>query len=216
MAKGQSNLSDELIQLGSPKRTIYALCTVVCALFVMTSCSKSDDEKGGINNDNFSSEVTTVASKETIQKMAVGKATIYGGTTPPEVKLPSGFLFHTGEIMLSHTTLGDKNPIINKIQDGFFYRFYNQNGSKLKVDYFNQSGRTYAANGVDAVISGEGNKFTIFFLNKERDLVALSGEFTGDAIKDFQQSVINKVEEPIGTVRVFKSKSGYAESTREF
>ena len=98
----------------------------------------------------------------------------------------------------------------------FFYRFYNQNGSKLKVDYFNQSGRTYAANSVDAVISREGNKFTIFFLNKERDLVALSGEFTGDAIKDFQQSVINKVEEPIGTVRVFKSKSGYAESTREF
>jgi len=109
--------------------------------------------------------------------MAAGKATIYGGTTPPEVKLPSGFLFHTGEIVLSHTTLGDKDPIINKVQDGFFYRFYNQNGSKLKVDYFNQSGRTYAANGV---------------------------------------SVINKVEEPIGTVRVFKSKSGYAESTREF
>ena len=201
------------------KRTIYALCTVVCALFVMTSCSKSDDDnkgEGGINNNNFSSEVTAVASKETIQKMAAGKATIYGGTTPPEVKLPSGFLFHTGEIVLSHTTLGDKDPIINKVQDGFFYRFYNQNGSKLKVDYRNHAGGTYAANGVNAVISGEGNKFTIFFLNKERDLVALSGEFTGDAIKDFQQSVINKVEEPIGTVRVFKSKSGYAESTREF
>ena len=178
------------------KRTIYALCTMVCALFVMTSCSKSDDDKGsngGIVNNNFSSEVTAVASKETIQKMATGGATIYGGTTPPEVKLPSGFLFHTGEIVLSHTTLGDKDPIINKIQDGFFYRFYNQKGSKLKVDYFNQSGRTYAANGVDAVISGEGNKFTIFFLNKERDLVALSGEFTGDAIKDFQQSVIKLI-----------------------
>ena len=199
------------------KRTIYALCTVVCALLLMTSCSKSDDEKGGgIKNNNFSNEVTAVASKDLIQKMATGGATIYGGTTPPEVKLPSGFLFHTGEIVLSHTTLGDKDPIINKIQDGFFYRFYNQNGSKLKVDYFNQSGGTYAARGVDAVISGEGNNFTIFFLNKERDLVALSGEFTGDAIKDFQQSVINKVEEPIGTVRVFKSKSGYAESTREF
>ena len=192
---------------------------MVCALFVMTSCSKSDDDKGGnggIVNNNFSSEVTNVASKETIQKMAAGKATIYGGTTPPEVKLPSGFLFHTGEIVLSHTTLGDKDPIINKVQDAFFYRFYNQNGSKLKVDYFNQSGRTYAANSVDAVISREGNKFTIFFLNKERDLVALSGEFTGDAIKDFQQSVINKVEEPIGTVRVFKSKDGYAGSTCEF
>ena len=201
------------------KRTIYALCTMVCALFVMTSCSKSDDDKGsngGIVNNNFSSEVTAVASKETIQKMATGGATIYGGTTPPEVKLPSGFLFHTGEIVLSHTTLGDKDPIINKIQDGFFYRFYNQKGSKLKVDYRNHAGGTYAANGVNAVISGEGNKFTIFFLNKERDLVALSGEFTGDAIKDFQQSVINKVGEPIGAVRVFKSKSGYAESTREF
>ena len=199
------------------KRTIYALCTVVCALFVMTSCSKSDDDKGGnggIVNNNFSSEVTAVASKETIQKMAAGKATIYGGTTPPEVKLPSGFLFHTGEIVLSHTTLGDKDPIINKIQDGFFYRFYNQNGSKLKVDYFNQSGRTYAANGVDAVISGEGNKFTIFFLNKERDLVALSGEFTEGAINGFQWANYVKVassKSPEGTVRIFKSKSGRAE-----
>lgn len=193
---------------------MYALCTVICALFVMTSCSKSDDEKGGINNNNFSSEVTAVASKETIQKMAAGKATIYGGTTPPEVKLPSGFLFHTGEIVLSHTTLGDKDPIINKVQDGFFYRFYNQNGSKLKVDYFNQSGRTYAANGVDAVISGEGNKFTIFFLNKERDLVALSGEFTEGAINGFQWANYVKVassKSPEGTVRIFKSKSGRAE-----
>ena len=199
------------------KRTIYALCTMVCALFVMTSCSKSDDDKGGnggIVNNNFSSEVTAVASKETIQKMAAGKATIYGGTTPPEVKLPSGFLFHTGEIVLSHTTLGDKDPIINKVHDGFFYRFYNQNGSKLKVDYFNQSGRTYAANGVDAVISGEGNKFTIFFLNKERDLVALSGEFTEGAINGFQWANYVKVassKSPEGTVRIFKSKSGRAE-----
>ena len=194
------------------KRTIYALCTVVCALFVMTSCSKSDDEKGGINNDNFSSEVTAVASKETIQKMAAGKATIYGGTTPPRVE---GY-FTSGEVQLTHTSLGDNDPLKSAAFDGFYYRFYEQNGSKLKVDYRNHAGGTYAANGVDAVISGEGNKFTIFFLNKERDLVALSGEFTGDAIKDFQQSVINKIEEPIGTVRVFKSKSGYAESTREF
>ena len=194
------------------KRTIYALCTVVCALFVMTSCSKSDDEKGGINNDNFSSEVTAVASKETIQKMAANKATIYGGTTPPRVE---GY-FTSGEVQITHTSLGDNDPLKSAAFDGFYYRFYEQNGSKLKVDYRNHAGGTYAANGVNAVISGEGNKFTIFFLNKERDLVALSGEFTGDAIKDFQQSVINKIEEPVGTVRVFKSKNGYAESTREF
>ncbi len=197
------------------KRTIYALCTVVCALFVMTSCSKSDNEKGGnggIVNNNFSSEVTAVASKETIQKMAAGKATIYGGTTPPKVE---GY-FSSGELGLTHTSLGEKDPLKSANFDGFYYRFYEQNGSKLKIDYRNHTAGTYAANGVDAVISGEGNKFTIFFLNKERDLVALSGEFTGDAIKDFQQSVINKVGEPIGAVRVFKSKSGYAESTREF
>ena len=197
------------------KRTIYALCTVVCALLLMTSCSKSDDDKGGnggIVNNNFSSEVTAVASKETIQKMAANKATIYGGTNPPRVE---GY-FTSGEVQLTHTSLGDNDPLKSAAFDGFYYRFYEQNGSKLKVDYRNHAGGTYAANGVDAVISGEGNKFTIFFLNKERDLVALSGEFTGDAIKDFQQSVINKVEEPIGTVRVFKSKSGYAESTREF
>lgn len=209
------------------KRTIYALCTALCALFAVVSCSKSDDNngnKGGTQNNsqnqqatrsnNFSNEVKAIASQEFIQKMRDGGATIYGGTNPPEVKLPSGFLFHTGEIVLSHTTLGSEEPLIGKVHDGFFYRFYNQNGSKLKVDYFNQSGRTYAANSVDAVISGEGNKFTIFFLNKERDLVALSGEFTEGAINEFQWANYVKVassKSPEGTVRIFKSKSGRAE-----
>ena len=89
----------------------------------MTSCSKSDDDnKGdrGIKNNNFSSEVTAITSKETIQKMATNKGTIYGGTNLPKVELPSGLVFHTEDIVLSHTTLGDKDPIINKVQDGFF------------------------------------------------------------------------------------------------
>lgn len=195
------------------KRTIYALCTVVCALFVMTSCSKSDDDKGGnggIVNNNFSSEVTNVASKETIQKMAANKATIYGGTTPPRVE---GY-FTSGEVELTHTSLGDNDPLKSAAFDGFYYRFYEQNGSKLKVDYRNHAGGTYAANGVNAVISGEGNKFTIFFLNKERDLVALSGEFTEGAINGFQWANYVKVassKSPEGIVRIFKSKSGRAE-----
>jgi len=41
------------------KRTIYALCTALCALFAVVSCSKSDDNNGnqggGITNNNFSS-----------------------------------------------------------------------------------------------------------------------------------------------------------------
>jgi len=47
------------------KRTIYALCTALCALFAVVSCSKSDDnneKKGGIVNNTFSQEVTKVVS----------------------------------------------------------------------------------------------------------------------------------------------------------
>lgn len=204
------------------KKTIYALSVAVCTLFALVSCSKSDDndgKKGGIVNNNFSTEVKSIASEEAIKKMSDGGTTIYGGTNPPEVKLPSGFIFHTGELVLSHSTLGNQDPLINATHDAFFYKFYGQNGSRLKIDYFNQAGGTYAARGVDAVISGEGDKFTIFFLNKELDLTTISGEFTGDAIKDFQQAAISKKEDrnsPVGTVRVFKSKSGYAESIREF
>ena len=202
------------------KRTIYALCTAICALFAVVSCSKSDDNnenKGGITNNNFSQEVTKVVSQDLIQKMADGGATINGGTNPPIVQpLLPGLLFTTGELELIHTSLGKNDPLKNF--DGFYYKFYGQNGAKLKVDYSNFSAGTYAARGVDAAISGEGDKFTIFFIDKAGDLVALSGEFTGDAIENFQQTSLVKVADknsPEGTVRVFKSKSGYAETIRE-
>jgi putative uncharacterized protein (fragment) len=203
------------------KRTIYTLCTAVCALFAVVSCSKSDDNNGnqggGITNNNFSSEVTKVVPQDLIQKMAAGGATIYGGTNPPIVQpLLPGLLFTTGELELIHTSLGDKDLLKNF--EGYLYKFYEQNGTKLRVNYSNLSGGTYAARGVDAAISGDGDKFTIFFVDKVGDLVALSGEFTGDAIKNFQLTSLVKVADknsPVGTVRVFKSKRGYAETIRE-
>jgi len=149
--------------------------------------------------------------------MAAGGATIYGGTNPPIVQpLLPGLLFTTGELELIHTSLGDKDLLKNF--DGYLYKFYEQNGTKLRVNYSNLSGGTYAARGVDAAISGEGDKFTIFFVDKAGDLVALSGEFTGDAIKNFQLTSLVKVADKnssVGTLRVFKSKRGYAETIRE-
>ncbi len=202
------------------KRNIYALCTAICALFAVVSCSKSEDNngnQGGIINNTFSQDVTKVVSQDLIRKMADGGATIYGGTNPPKVQpLLPGLLFTTGELELIHTSLADKDPLKNF--DGFLYKFYEQNGTKLRVNYSNLSGGTYAARGVDAAISGDGDKFTIFFVDKAGDLVALSGEFTGDAIKNFQLVSFVKVADknsPVGTVRVFKSKSGYAGTIRE-
>ena len=200
------------------KRNIYALCTAICALFAVVSCSKSDDnngDKGGITNNTFSSEVTKVVSQDLIKKMADGGATIYGGTNPPAVE---GF-FTTGALELIHSSFGiDKDPLRGRF-DGFFYKFYGKNGSNIKVDYRNHSGGTYAAQGVNAVISGEGNKFTIFFINKAGDLHAISGTFTGDAIEGFQETDYVKVgtnTSPVGTVRVLKSKDGRAEKIQGF
>ena len=200
------------------KRNIYALCTAICALFAVVSCSKSDDnngDKGGITNNTFSSEVTKVVSQDLIKKMADAGATIYGGTNPPAVEGS----FTTGALELIHSSFGiDKDPLRGRF-DGFFYKFYGKNGSKLKVDYRNHSGGTYAAQGVNAVISGEGDKFTIFFINKAGDLHAISGTFTGDAIEGFQEIDYVKVgtnTSPVGTVRVLKSKDGRAERIQGF
>ena len=201
------------------KRTIYALCTALCALFAVVSCSKSDDNNGnqggGITNNNFSSEVTKVVSQDLIKKMADGGATIYGGTNPPAVEGS----FTTGALELIHSSFGiDKDPLKGRF-DGFFYKFYGKNGSNIKVDYRNHSGGTYAAQGVNAVISGEGDKFTIFFINKAGDLHAISGTFTGDAIEGFQETDYVKVgtdTSPVGTVRVLKSKDGRAEKIQRF
>ena len=200
------------------KRNIYALCTAICALFAVVSCSKSDDnngDKGGITNNTFSSEVTKVVSQDLIKKMADAGATIYGGTNPPAVEGS----FTTGALELIHSSFGiDKDPLRGRF-DGFFYKFYGQNGSNIKVDYKNHSGGTYAAQGVNAVISGEGDKFTIFFINKAGDLHAISGTFTGDAIEGFQETDYVKVgtdTSPVGTVRVLKSKDGRAEKIQGF
>jgi hypothetical protein len=200
------------------KRNIYALCTAICALFAVVSCSKSDDnngDKGGITNNTFSSEVTKVVSQDLIKKMADAGATIYGGTNPPAVEGS----FTTGALELIHSSFGiDKDPLRGRF-DGFFYKFYGQNGSNIKVDYRNHSGGTYAAQGVNAVISGEGDKFTIFFINKAGDLHAISGTFTGDAIEGFQETDYVKVgtdTSPVGTVRVLKSKDGRAERIQGF
>ena len=201
------------------KRTIYALCTALCALFAVVSCSKSDDNNGnqggGITNNNFSSEVTKVVSQDLIKKMADGGATIYGGTNPPAVEGS----FTTGALELIHSSFGiDKDPLRGRF-DGFFYKFYGKSGSNIKVDYRNHSGGTYAAQGVNAVISGEGDKFTIFFINKAGDLHAISGTFTGDAIEGFQETDYVKVgtdTSPVGTVRVLKSKDGRAEKIQGF
>ena len=207
------------------RRIVCAFCTAVCVLFTAVSCSRSndsgvDDLGGGITNNNFSNEVTRVAPLDLIQKMAAGGATIHGGTNPPRVE---GFFKTGGMLQLRHSTLGAQDPLINKVHDGFYYKFYQQNGAKLKMNYQNFT-MGYGARGVDAVISGEGNKFTIFFINKEMDLTTISGEiFVNDigelSISNFQQAVINKYEDsysPVGTVRVFKSETGYADSTREF
>ena len=200
------------------KRNIYALCTAICALFAVVSCSKSDDnngDKGGITNNTFSSEVTKVVSQDLIKKMADAGATIYGGTNPPAVEGS----FTTGALELIHSSFGiDKDPLRGRF-DGFFYKFYGKNGSNIKVDYSNHSGGTYAAQGVNAVISGEGDKFTIFFINKAGDLHAISGTFTGDAIEGFQEIDYVKVgtnTSPVGTVRVLKSKDGRAERIQGF
>ncbi|EEK15524.1 hypothetical protein CAPGI0001_0752, partial [Capnocytophaga gingivalis ATCC 33624] len=163
-------------------------------MFTLVSCSKSDDnneKKGEIVNNTFSQEVTKVVSQDLIQKMADGGATIYGGTKPPIVQPLPGLLFTTGELELIKTSLGDKDPLKNF--DGFLYKFYEQNGTKLRVNYSNLSGGTYAARGVDAAISGDRDKFTIFFIDKEGDLIALSGEFTRDAIKNFELTSLVKV-----------------------
>ena len=200
------------------KRNIHALCIVVCALFTVVSCSKSEDNngnQGGIVNNTFSSEVTKIASQDLIKKMADGGATIYGGTNPPAVEGS----FTTGALELIHSSFGiDKDPLRGRF-DGFFYKFYGKNGSNIKVDYRNHSGGTYAAQGVNAVISGEGDKFTIFFINKAGDLHAISGTFTGDAIEGFQETDYVKVgtdTSPVGTVRVLKSKDGRAEKIQGF
>ena len=187
------------------KRVMHALCAGVFALFALVSCSKSVDN-GGYNNGNNQNnngstngnnskslnipvEAKAIIPEETLHQIRAQGMPIYEGTNPPNIEgiyLLDNLRFHySSDPGEKGFTKGDK--AVN-----YKYRFYQQNGVKLKSDYRAlKFGVNDIATGSGAIISGSGNNFTVFLNHaahtegvKNNDIILISGEITPEGIKD--------------------------------
>ena len=206
------------------KRVVHALCAGVFALFALVSCSKSADN-GGYNNGNNENnngstngnnskslnipvEAKAIIPEETLHQIRAQGMPIYEGTNPPNIEgiyLLDNLRFHySSDPGEKGFTKGDK--AVN-----YKYRFYQQNGVKLKSDYRAlKFGVNDIATGSGAIISGSGNNFTVFLNHaahtegvKNNDITLISGKLTPEGIKDLVLTITVTKKEDMGN-RIMK------------
>ena len=214
------------------KRVMHALCAGVFALFALVSCSKSVDN-GGYNNGNNQNnngstngnnskslnipvEAKAIIPEETLHQIRAQGMPIYEGTNPPNIEgiyLLDNLRFHySSDPGEKGFTKGDK--AVN-----YKYRFYQQNGVKLKSDYRAlKFGVNDIATGSGAIISGSGNNFTVFLNHaahtegvKNNDITLISGKLTPEGIKDLvltltvtEKEDANNQIMKVGVYRIFQ------------
>ena len=214
------------------KRVMHALCAGVFALFALVSCSKSVDN-GGYNNGNNQNnngstngnnskslnipvEAKAIIPEKTLRQIRAQGMPIYEGTNPPNIEgiyLLDNLRFHySSDPGEKGFTKGDK--AVN-----YKYRFYQQNGVKLKSDYRAlKFGVFDIATGSGAIISGSGNNFTVFLNHaahtegvKNNDIILISGEITPEGIKDLvltltvtEKEDTNNQIMKVGVYRIFQ------------
>ena len=201
------------------KRTIYALCTVVCALFVMTSCSKSDDYK----HFDIPEEAKAIISDKFLAEMEANGMTINEGMNPPDIQ----GIFDAGNLQLVYSNLEKEQKTIGKLSSRYRFKFYDQQNIKVKTSYISDDD---TASGQGSIISGSGNKFTAYLrVNGSTSLatykmaIVISGEISSEGGKDFKLGIcMIEKDDPtkdlmdIGTIRVWVDQDKFAARKQKY
>ena len=202
------------------KRVMYALCAVMLAFFALVSCSKSEynggDNNGnnGNNNGNNSKslnipvEAKAIIPEATLRQMKDQGMPIHEGTNPPNIE---GIYLLDKLKFLSSSDPDERYFTKGDEAADYKYKFYEQNGVKLKSDYRAlKFGVNDIATGSGAIISGSGNNFTVFLNHaahtegvKNNDITLISGKLTPEGIKDLVLTITVTKKEDMGN-RIMK------------
>ncbi len=176
----------------------------------IASCSKKETVNPAVG---FSAAVQNVAPQATIDGLRKLGMTINEGTVPPNV---TGIFLESPTVLFA-TFAGDSKVIGDKVAD-YTYKFYepSADNTTIKVSYKTNIGDN--ATGLGSVVSGNGNKFTVFSeLTNTSGVVyinIISGEITSSGIKDWQDSYVRKTE--LEKNRIYKDGDGFSESKTSF
>ena len=133
---------------------------------------------------------------------------IHEGTNPPNIE----GIYLLDNLQFHYSSDPDEKDFTNgdKAAD-YKYKFYEQNGVKLKSDYRAlKFGVFDMATGSGAIISGSGNNFTVYLNHaahtegvKNNDITLISGKLTPEGIKDLVLTITVTKKEDIGN-RIMK------------
>lgn len=173
------------------KKNIYYFVMGVFALLGTVSCSKSESEESA-KYQNLPQEVKSIISDKILRKLEASGMVIHTGTTPPNIE----GTFDITPFELAFTDVPDNQYVVGYQITGYTYRFYDQQGVKIKTDYENLNLLSNdKAIGKGTIISGSENKFTAYMTFEGEDsaigasykqLAVISGEITAQGIKNFK------------------------------
>jgi hypothetical protein len=190
-------------------KNLIASALVLGFVLFIASCGKKETVDPAVG---FSAAVQKIAPQATIDALRKQGMTINEGTVPPNV---TGIFLESPTILLA-TYTGDTKKVGDKVVD-YTYKFFepSADNTTIKVSYKSSTGD---ATGLGSVVSGNGNKFTIFseltstlgnvYIN------IISGEITSTGIKDWQDSYVLKSE--LEKNRIWKDGDGFSELKTSF
>ncbi|GAA4308345.1 hypothetical protein GCM10023149_02240 [Mucilaginibacter gynuensis] len=156
---------------------------------LLSGCKKDKkaDPKPDEPAEEFTKEILNIIPKHTIDSLRSFGMVINEGTTPPNLEGS----YYTND---SNCFFDNSNFVkIGKWRGNYTYKFYNQKNEDLTIDIdYEIDGRTDVANGVGSFISGNGNKFSAFFVTKGiarginyKSLTIISGTKTAEGITNW-------------------------------
>ncbi|MBS1588116.1 MAG: hypothetical protein JST52_00735 [Bacteroidetes bacterium] len=199
---------------------LFAL-SAIAIVVTMGSCKKKESTDNGLSSD-----INNIISQDIINDLQGRGMIINKGNTPPSI---SG-VFLVSPFTLQNTYDGDLWTVGKVISD-YKYRFYDQSGTNIKMDY---KGVAVADNavGMGSFLSGSDTKFTLFAQStgnasgiNYKNVSIISGEFTASGIKNFQYAFVltqkdgdeaNAVLMPVGKSRIWRDGDGLAVPSSSF
>ena len=114
------------------KKNIYYFVMGIFALLGTVSCSKSESEES-TKYQNLPKEVKSIVPDNILRKLEANGMVIHTGTTPPNIE----GTFNITPFELAFTDVEDYQYVVGYQITGYTYRFYDQQGVKIKTDYEN-------------------------------------------------------------------------------
>lgn len=152
----------------------------------MMACKKDVEPAGGL-----SPKIQNIVSKAALDDMKAKGLLIHEGTQPPNIE---GIFESSPQRLLS--PYGPADPFQKgRINSNYKFRFYQQQGDVVQVDYRNASG-SETGTGQGAFLAGSGNAFSLFLESSGtsggtpyKAVQVLTGEMTASGIRNFQFAV---------------------------